>query len=351
MAGPTDESASSLDRYSRQWRYAPLGIEGQRRIAAARALVVGCGALGSAIVNLLVRAGVGTVRVVDRDFVELSNLGRQVLFDEQDVADELPKAVAAARKLGVINSQVTVEPVVADLHPGNIESLAADVGVIVDGTDNFETRFLINDFAVKHGVPWVYGGCIGAEGQTMTILPGRSGCLRCLMEEPPPAGTVPTCDTAGILASAAGVIASIQALEALKILSGNAAAASPHLTIIELWENRIRQINLQSLSDQRACPACKGREFPWLEGRAGGQAALLCGRNSVQISPPPGSEVSLDALAAKLSPLGHVRRNEYLLRLEVDGHLLTVFPDGRTIIGGTDDIALAKSLHARYVGA
>jgi len=342
---------TDLERYARQVRYAPLGEEGQRQLAQGRALVCGCGALGSMIANTLVRAGVGFVRIVDRDFVEVTNLQRQVLFDEQDAADALPKAVAAATKLKQINSDVVIDPVVADVHAGNIQQLAGDVNVIVDGTDNFETRFLVNDFAVKHGIPWVYGGCIGAEGQTMTILPGETGCLRCLISESPPPGSTPTCDTAGILASAAYVIASIQALEAIKILSDNRQAASRNLTIIELWENRIRQISVAHLREQASrCPACDDQQFPWLEGKLTGQAAVLCGRNSVQLSPPAPAELSLDALAEKLASVGQLRQNRYLLRLAVDGYLLTIFADGRAIVGGTDDPAVARTLYARYVG-
>jgi len=338
------------ERYSRQTRFAPIGDEGQHRLGQARALVCGCGALGSMIANHLARAGVGMLRIVDRDFVETSNLQRQVLFDEQDVADELPKAVAAAKKLRAINGEIEIEAVVADVHAGNIASLAGDVHVVVDGTDNFETRFLVNDFAVKHGVPWVYGGSIGAEGQTMTIVPGQTGCLRCLIAEPPAAGTAATCETAGILGPAAAVIASIEALEALKILSGNVAAISPYLTVFELWENRIRQVNVSGLRAQRNCPACDRGEFPWLEGRLGSQAVLLCGRNSVQISAPDSSGLDLERLAETLSSVGRVRRNAYLLRLEVDGRVLTVFPDGRAIISGTDDVTLARTMYARYVG-
>jgi molybdopterin/thiamine biosynthesis adenylyltransferase len=265
--GPT--RASALDRYVRQMRYPPLGEEGQRRLAAGRVLVCGCGALGSTLASMLVRAGVGTVRIVDRDVVEESNLHRVVLFDEDHVARRLPKAIAAAERLRQINSQVEIEPVVADVDFRNVERLCQGVDVIVDGTDNFETRFLVNDAAVKHRLPWVYGGCLGAEGQTMTILPGETACLRCLMQECPPPGSTPTCEEAGVLGPVVGVIASIEAVEAVKILSGNRQAVSRSLTVVELWDNRIRQVDVSALREQVDCPACRRGEFPWLAGRQG----------------------------------------------------------------------------------
>ena len=339
----------SSARYVRQVRFAPWGEEGQRALGNSAALVCGCGALGSMAANTLVRAGVGRVRIVDRDFVETSNLQRQVLFDEDDVARQLPKAVAAAEKLRRINSEVRVEAVVADVDQGNLEDLCRDMQVIVDGTDNFETRFLINDVAVKHGIAWVYGGCLGAEGQTMTILPGETACLRCLMHDCPPPGTLPTCDTAGILGPIVGLVASIEAMEALKILSGNRSAVSRELTVIDLWRNQSRKLNLDSLGQRVDCPCCKRREFAWLSGKQGSRPTVLCGRNAVQLSPPAGA-VSLDDLAAKLQGIGRLTRNPFLLRLSVDGYELTVFADGRAIIGGTSDPAAARGVYAKYVG-
>ncbi|MCE9543929.1 MAG: ThiF family adenylyltransferase [Planctomycetia bacterium] len=347
----TPQQPDSLARYARQMRYAPLGEAGQRRLLAGRALVCGCGALGSVSANLLARAGVGHLRIVDRDFVELTNLQRQVLYDEADVAAGMPKAVAAAEKLRAVNSQIEIEPIVADVDHTNIRALCEGVDVIVDGTDNFETRMLINDAAATLGIPWVYGGSIGAEGQTMTILPGETACLRCLMQEPPPAGTTPTCDTAGVLGGAVSVIASIQAVEALKILSGHRKAVSRVLTVIDLWDNRVRQVKLESLGAAGNCPTCMGREFPWLDGSRGSHTAVLCGRNAVQLSPPAAGGVSLDTLETKLTGVGRMTRNRFLLRLEVDGFQLTVFPDGRAIVGGTDDVAVARSVHAKYIGA
>ncbi len=338
-----------LDRYIRQSRYPPLGEEGQRRLSQSGVLICGCGALGSVLADTLARAGVGRVRIVDRDFVEISNLQRQVLFDEEDVASRIPKAIAAAEKLRKVNSRIEIEPIVADVNHANIEKFADGMGMIVDGTDNFETRFLINDLAVRDGIPWVYGGCLGAEGQTMTILPGETPCLSCLMHECPPPGTMPTCDTAGILSPIIGVIASIEAVEAIKILSGNRQNISRQLTVVELWDNRLHQVDVSSLREQVDCPTCKQGDYPWLTGKQGSQAAVLCGRNAVQLT-YPGADISLDELARQFEGLGEVSRNPFLLRLKVDEYELTIFVDGRAIIGGTDDVATARTVYAKYVG-
>jgi molybdopterin-synthase adenylyltransferase len=348
MTEPIDPA---LRRYARQMRYSPLGEQGQRRLLASRALVCGCGALGSVIAGTLVRAGVGAVRIVDRDFLELDNLQRQALFDEDDLRADLPKAVAAANKLRRINSEVEIEPIVADVDHTNIESLCADVDCIVDGTDNFETRFLVNDAALKLGIPWVYGGCLGAEGQTMTILPGQTACLRCVIAEPPEAGTAPTCDTAGILAPIIGLVASIEALEAIKILSGHPEAVQRNLLVVDLWENQIRQVRLDAVRDAADCPACRRGEFPWLSGKRGSRTAVLCGRNAVQLTPAQRQTLSLAGLAQKLAGVGQVSHNAFLLRLAVGDYTFAVFPDGRTIVGGTDDIATARTVFARYIGA
>ncbi len=345
------EPSPSLDRYVRQMRYPPIGQEGQQRLLRARVLLCGCGALGSVLANTLVRAGVGFLRIVDRDFLELNNLQRQVLYDEQDVADGVPKVVAAEARLRRINSQVQIEAVVADVDHTNVERLMDGMDMLLDGTDNFETRFLLNDAAVKHQMPWVYGGCIGSEGQTMTIVPGHTPCLRCLMQDAPPPGSTPTCDSAGILAPIINVIASIQACEALKILTGHLEAISRALQVFELWDNRIRQVGLDSLREHVDCPACQGREFPWLEGRRGSHTAVLCGRNSVQLSYPDRHPMDLEQLARKLEGVGQVTRNRFLLRVEVDRYKITVFADGRAIVGGTDDVSEARTVHAKYIGA
>ena len=340
----------NLDRYVRQMRYPPIGEEGQRRLSESCVLVCGCGALGSVLANTLARAGVGQLRIVDRDFLELNNLQRQVLYDEDDVTAGLPKAVAAQARLQRINSDIEIDAIVADVDHTNIGKLVEGADLILDGTDNFETRFLLNDAAHHFGLPWIYGGCIGAEGQTMTILPGQTPCLRCLMQDAPPPGTTPTCDTAGILAPIINVIASVEACEAIKILTGNESAVSRTLTIFELWDNQIRQVKLDSLRDSADCPACNRREFPWLDGVRGSHTAVLCGRNAVQLSFPDRPSLSLERLAEKLAGVGTVVRNRFLLRVTVDDFVITVFPDGRAIVGGTDDIPLAKTAYAKYVG-
>ncbi len=342
---------SDLARYARQIRYAPLGEAGQRRLLDARILVCGCGALGSVVANTLARAGVGSLRIVDRDFLELNNLQRQVLYDEADVASGLPKAIAAANKLRQINSQITIDPLVTDVDYTNVESLVEGMDVIVDGTDNFETRMLLNDVALKRGIPWVYGGCLGAEGQTMTIVPGETACFRCLMNDTPPPGTTPTCDTAGILGPIINVIASMQAAEALKIASGNRAAINRQLTIVDLWDNRVRQVNLESLWASRECAACGRGEYPWLAGERASHSAILCGRNAVQLNPSERAQVSLEQLAAKLATVGQVTQNKYLIRAAIGDYVVTLFADGRAIVGGTDDIATARGVYAKYVGS
>jgi len=336
-------------RYARQMRFAPLGVEGQRKLLASRALVVGCGALGSVIANTLARAGVGKLRIIDRDFLELNNLQRQVLYDEDDVAAGLPKAIAAKHRLERINSSIEIEAVVADVDHTNVERLLEGVDCLVDGTDNFETRFLLNDAVVKLGLPWVYGGCLGAEGQTLTIIPGQTPCLRCLMPEPPPPGTTPTCDSAGILATIIGVIASLEANEALKILSGHLEAISRTWNVIDLWDNTVRQIKLDAAAGPD-CPCCGRRQFPWLSGERGSHTAVLCGRNAVQLSFPGRAALPLDQLEAKLAAVGQVTRNKYLVRAVIGSYNVTVFPDGRAVIGGTEDIAEARSVYAKYVG-
>jgi len=350
MSTPSQQPPQ-LDRYARQILFPPLGKEGQQRLLESRALICGCGALGTVLANTLARAGVGHLRIVDRDFVETTNLQRQVLFDEQDVDDNLPKAVAAQRKLRRINSEIEIEAIVADVDHTNIIELTENVDMIVDGTDNFETRYLLNDVSIKQNIPWVYGGCLGAEGQCMTILPGETPCLSCLMPEAPPPGTTPTCDTAGILSPIVNVIASIQAMEAIKILSGNRESINRTLLVVGLWDNRLRQVKLDALREAGNCPTCDRREFPWLEGRFGSHSAVLCGRNAVQLSSPQRQRLALDALEKKLHAVGQVSRNPFMLRLDVDDYRLTIFPDGRAIISGTDDISTAKTLYAKYIGA
>jgi molybdopterin/thiamine biosynthesis adenylyltransferase len=337
------------DRYSRQIRFAPFGKDGQERLRTARVLIVGCGALGTVSANLLVRAGVGHVRIVDRDFVELTNLQRQVLFDEDDLAAELPKAMAAANKLRRVNSTIEIEPIVADVNAGNITALCAEVDCIVDGTDNFETRFLVNDAAHSLNIPWVYGGCLGDEGQVMTFLPGETPCLRCVMSEPPPAGSSATCDTAGVLGPAASLVGAWQANEALKILSGNRAAVNRQWMLVDLWNNTTRGIKLDRAAMCAECGCCTRGDYPWLRGERGSLAAVLCGRNAVQLN-GIGGERSLDELRKLFAGRGELSGNAYLLRWKIAGYTLTFFPDSRVVIHGTDDIAKARAVFAEYVG-
>ena len=301
------------------------------------------------VADTLVRAGVGFVRIVDRDFVELDNLHRQVLFDQADAAAQLPKAVAAAQRLSAVNSTVQVEPLVADVNSGNIHRFAEDVHLLVDGTDNFETRYLLNDYAVAQDIPWVFAGCVGAEGQTLAILPSQTPCLSCIMPEPPPTAALPTCETAGVLGPIVGVLASLQALEAIKLLSGNRGQLNPAITVVDLWNNTFRTIGVEA-SRNEDCATCGRREFDWLDGRKGSDATQLCGRNSVQISPTDQQPLNLAALANKLAEVGQVTQNPFLVRLAVDDYRLTIFPDGRTIVSGTDDPAVARTVHAKYVG-
>ncbi|MFO1005893.1 MAG: ThiF family adenylyltransferase [Planctomycetaceae bacterium] len=341
-----------IDRYRKQTLFAPLGEAGQLRLRSGRALVVGAGALGSVIAESLVRAGVGLVRLVDRDFVEITNLQRQVLYDEQDVADQLPKAEAAARKLRIINSTVTVEPVVADLTSENIRTLADGVQVIVDGADNFETRFLINDYAFEYGVPWVHGGCVGCHGQVMTFRPGHTLCFRCLMGGVPEPGSGETCDTAGVLGPAVNVIASLQSLDAIRILAGLEETIEPVMTVVDLWEGTFRRLKVGGPRDEDRCSGCQTGERPWLHGTQSARSAVLCGRNAVQITPAQALQLSLEDLEARLAPSGRVTRNPFLVKLEASDSdfVLTVFRDGRAIIQGTEDVGVARSVYSRYIG-
>jgi molybdopterin/thiamine biosynthesis adenylyltransferase len=344
-------AGESLDRYSRQVRFPQLGEEGQRALLGSRVALCGCGALGTVLANHLARAGVGSIRVIDRDFIETHNLQRQVLFDEQDVADNLPKAEAAARKMRAINSSIHVEPVVTDLDHTNILDLVGDADLILDGTDNFETRYLINDAAVKLGKPWIYGGVIGSEGQTMTIIPGQTPCLRCLIETAPPPGMTPTCETAGVLGPAVAVIASFEAIEAIKLLAGRLEALNDHLIMVDVWDWSFRQLKVANLLGKVDCPCCRHRKFEWLDGSMGSHTTTLCGRNAVQVAARRPEPLDFVDMARRLAALGEVRHNAFMLRFATEGYEFTVFPDGRAIIKGTNDIARARSLYAQFVGS
>lgn len=334
------------DRYSRQTIFPGIGPEGQRRLGEGFAVVVGCGALGSVIASALVRAGVGRVRVIDRDFIEYHNLQRQMLYTEQDIADDLPKAAAAERHLRAANSAVEVEGVVADFDQVNAEKLVGGAGVIVDGLDNFETRFLINDVALKLGIPWVYGGAIQASGMTATFLPGGKPCFRCLVSSPAARGSL-TCDTAGVVNAAPWVIGSLEAAEALKILAGT-APPSRELVVVDLWHRSFESLSLADFT-AADCPACGGT-YEFLEGRPRTRFTSLCGQNAVQIWDPTSMGMPLAQLRERLSALGPVEGGEQMLRFPVGEQELVVFPDGRTIVRGTRDEKVARALYAKYVG-
>ncbi len=333
-------------RYSRQIRFAPWGEEGQRRLGAARVAIVGCGALGSFQAEAMARAGIGMLRLIDRDFVEWSNLQRQFLFDEMDAKEAMPKAAAAARRLAKVNSEVVLEPMVADLTPSNASDLLENIDLILDGTDNFETRYLINDFAVQQSIPWVYGAAVGSYGLKLAIIPGRTACFRCVYPEPPP-GAQPTCETAGVLGTVTATIAALQVSDALKILAIGADSLKPRLTTVDVWSGEIRQ--LEPPARDPACPCCYGLEFVHLNG-ARRAPISLCGRNAVQIH-ERARPVDLHDLALRLGALAPVRSNEFALRVTLDPYELTVFQDGRAIVKGTTNVGIARSLYARYVGA
>jgi molybdopterin-synthase adenylyltransferase len=333
------------ERYSRQVLFAGIGEDGQRRLAVARVAIVGCGATGSALASLLARSGVGILRIIDRDYVEPSNLQRQALFDEADAAESLPKAIAAAKKIAAFNSQIVVEPQVADLAPSNIGPLLEGMQVILDGTDNFETRYLMNDYALKSGLPWIYAAAVGSYAVTLNILPGKTACLACLFPEPP-AGTFETCETAGILNSAVNLVASIEATEALKLIVGAENLVRRTLLSFDVWRNE--RAELVATSPRNGCRACGQRDFIHLAGE-GRPHITLCGRNSVQIHEQH-RPVDFSEMSARLKPHGAVRHNDFVLKFWREPYEMTLFPDGRAIIKGTTDTAVARSLYARFVG-
>jgi molybdopterin-synthase adenylyltransferase len=334
------------DRYSRQILFSHIGSEGQARLAAARVAIVGCGATGSALASLLARAGVGYLHIIDRDYVEPSNLQRQVLFDEADAADSLPKAIAAARKIRAFNSAIAVEPHVADLVPDNAADLLASVDLILDGTDNFETRYLINDYAVSENLPWIYAAAVGSYAVTMNVLPGDTACLACIFPDSPK-GLVETCDTAGILNSAVNAVASIAATEAMKLIVGARDKLRRTLLSYDVWTNEHAEVS--TAKPRTTCRACGERDFVHLEGH-GRPPISLCGRNSVQIHERQ-RPIDFDEVTRRLAPHGQVKRNEFVLKFWHEPYEMTLFPDGRAIIKGTTDAAIARSLYARYVGS
>jgi len=348
------------DRYHRQTLLADIGAEGQARLVASHAVIVGCGALGCTAADLLTRAGVGTLTLIDRDLVEETNLQRQVLFDQRHADDRTPKAQAAAERIAEINPRVRTRPEVADFSPVNAERIAfgspdedgpGTPGVLIDGTDNYETRFLINDLAVKHGVPYVYAGAVSTHAMAMTVVPGETPCLRCLFDAPPPAGSQPTCDTVGVLGPVISMVSGIEATEAMKILIGRRDLLRPTLLEFDPWRNTRRELALDGMRNP-ACPCCVGRNFEYLDGPAY-EPVALCGRDAVQISPATPTRLDLPVLAERLGAHGKFEAMRFLVRgrLEADGVGLTVFADGRAIVEGVTDPAAARAVYARYIGS
>ncbi len=333
------------ERYSRQILFSAIGTEGQKRLRSARIAVVGCGATGSVVSGLLARAGVGKLVIIDRDYVEATNLQRQSLFDEADAAESIPKAIAAARKIAAFNSDIVVEPWVDDLTPANIDSLLGGVQLVLDGTDNFETRYLLNDYSIKNSIPWIYTAAVGSYGVTLNVLPGRTACLACIFPDPPQ-GTVETCETAGVLGPVVNMIAAIGAAEAIKILVGAEEKIRRTLLSFDIWENERGEVAARN--PRPGCRACGEHDFIHLAGE-GRPHITLCGRNSVQIH-ERNRPIDFREIGKRLHPHGTVRHNDFVLKFWRDPYEMTLFPDGRAIIKGTTDTAIARSLYARYVG-
>lgn len=336
-------------RYLRQTIFPGIGVAGQQKLLAARVVVIGCGATGTVIANHLARAGVGHLTVVDRDFIELNNLQRQLLFDEHDLAENMPKAVAAERKLRAINSDIEVRGLVTDVNAENIEALIAGATVVMDGTDNFETRYILNDACLKHNLPWIYTGAVATYGMSQTIIPGQTACLRCLFNDVPPPGTSATCDTAGVVGPVVSAIASVSATEAIKLIVGQ-GELNRGIIHFDVWFNTFEQF---ATGGPRAdCPACQQRNFEFLNQEKGGQTVHLCGRDAVQIRIAGGGKLPLAELAEQLAGVSQITaRNDYLLRFRVEDYEITVFADARAIIKGTEDESVARGLYAKYIGA
>ena len=335
-----------IDRYSRQILFPAVGQEGQRKLGESKVAIIGCGALGTVIAAILVRAGIGQVKIIDRDFIEYHNLQRQVLFDEDDIKNQLPKAIAAERHLKKVNSSIEIKGIVADVNFTNIEKLISGVDLILDGLDNRETRFLINDVSLKLKIPWIYGGAISSYGMTMNIIPGETPCLRCIWHKPSETGLAMTCDTAGVIAPAPFITASLQATEALKLLTG-ATDINRDLISIDVWLAEIKHIKI---ARQNGCPSCQGK-YEFLDAHFGTRTTSLCGQNAVQVSNPGRKAVSLQELSERLKPIGEVKNNEFMLDFKVDSQEMVIFPDGRAIVKNTTDESLARGLYAKYVGA
>ena len=336
------------ERYSRQILFNEIGKAGQERLLASRVLIVGCGALGASHAEMLARAGVGHLRIVDRDFVEFTNLQRQTLFKEADAAERLPKAIAAKKRIGEINSEVEAEAIIADVNNSNVESLIDGCDLVLDGTDNFQVRYLLNDACVKTGKTWIYGAAVSSYGTTMTIIPGQKPCLRCIFEDMPDAGSSPTCDTAGVIMPIIATVSATQVAEAIKILVGDTASLHGSLMQFDVWANDRQRIELGEPNPD--CKTCGQHIYEFLDAEAQESSAVLCGRNAVQIAPPRQTKLDLNGLADKLRNISDVKQNEYLVRFTSGENELTVFGDGRAIIRGTDDVTVARSLYSKYVG-
>jgi adenylyltransferase/sulfurtransferase len=336
------------ERYSRQILFAEIGKDGQEKLLNSRVLLVGCGALGASHAEILARAGVGFLRIVDRDFVEFTNLQRQTLFSETDAKERLPKAVAAKNRLAEINSEIEVEAIVADINHSNVENFIKDCDLILDGTDNFQTRYTVNDACVKLKKPWIYGAAVSSYGVTMTIIPGETPCLRCIFEEMPGAGSSPTCDTAGVIQPIIASVSAIQTTEAFKILTARRDKLHRSLIQIDVWQNDWRKIKLGEPNVD--CETCGKGNFEFLDAESIEFSAVLCGRNAVQIQPPKPTQIDLPALAETLKNVGEIKQNEYLVRFTAGENELTIFRDARAIIRGTDDVSVARSLYAKFVG-
>jgi adenylyltransferase/sulfurtransferase len=334
-----------IDRYSRQILFQGVGEEGQKKLSNSCAVIIGCGALGSMVATILVRAGVGKLRIIDRDFIEYHNLARQALFNEDDVRNQLPKAIAAERHLKKVNSSIEIEGIVADVNYTNVETFVSDADIILDGLDNFETRGLINDASLKHKIPWIYGGAVSSSGMTMNIIPGQTPCLRCLQPEVPKGARMLTCETAGVISPAPFIIGSLQSAEAIKILVGS-EDISRDLIFINVWRNRFSRFEILRRPD---CPSCQG-QYEFLEARFGTKTTSLCGQNAVQVLNPDIRDISFERLATHLRPIGQVSYNEFMFHLKVDDHEMVIFPDGRAIVKNTDDESLARGLYAKYIG-
>uniref|UniRef100_A0A7V3J9P2 THIF-type NAD/FAD binding fold domain-containing protein n=1 Tax=candidate division CPR3 bacterium TaxID=2268181 RepID=A0A7V3J9P2_UNCC3 len=334
-------------RYTRQALFYKIGTDGQKKIQKASAVVIGCGALGSVIANNLCRSGVGRIRIVDRDFVELDNLQRQILFDESDAQNRIPKSIAAVEKLKKVNSSIELEAVVTDVTPRNVENIIKGFQVVLDGTDNLETRFLLNDASIKLGIPWIYGAAVGSYGMTMTIMPYQSPCFRCFIRNIPPPGTLATCDHAGVLNSIPSIVASLQTTAALKIFVGSRDLSVGQIIWIDVWGNEFHNI---MLSKDNNCITCAKFDFEFLEGKAISWATVLCGRNMVQITPAEEKEIDLESLRKNLSQVGEVFYNGFMLITKLENYELIIFPTGRAMIKGITDVSVARTLYARYIG-